>query len=60
MSPLKIFSIIFLITGAFLFAIGIYIYWVTNPTPTYINFFILFGLSIILISIILLCLSQQS
>lgn len=59
MHGLKLLSIILLISGGTVFAIGLWLYWITNPVSEWASAFTMIGLLFLLGAIILLCIGQQ-
>lgn len=59
MHALKFVSILLLISGALIFAAGLFLYWTTDPISGWAGGLIVIGLLFLLGSIIMLCVSLQ-
>ena len=59
MHPLKIVSIVLLLTGAVVLAAGLIVMWTTQPPYGSASVLITLGILFLLGSIIMLCVSQQ-
>lgn len=59
MHPLKVVSILLLIAGAIIFAVGVFILWRCQPPYGWASIFIMFGILFLLGAIIMICIAQQ-
>ena len=59
MHPLKIVSILLLVSGATIFVAGLIVLWKTQPPYGWASILIMIGILFLLGSIIMLCVAQQ-